>query len=93
MCRVAAGPAKVPATAASATAASVESEDEVRLRREMAELQQVRDRVNAMRRWLSSGGQLDSSDPMSADFEVMLASALADCNGDPLQLSSLLSER
>jgi hypothetical protein len=81
-----------PCFAAAAPAVDVATQ-EARLRQEMADLQVVRDRVAAMRRWLAGGGQLDPNDPMSADFEVMLASALADCNGDPMQLSTVLSER
>jgi hypothetical protein len=75
------------------TTTAAPQDEEERLRREMAELQLVRDRVAAMRRWLSAGGQLDPSDPMAADFEVLLASALTDCGGDPMQLSALLSDR
>ena len=59
----------------------------------MTELQLVRDRVGAMRRWIASGGQLPASDPASGDFEALLSSAMAECNGDPMQLSSLLSDR
>ena len=60
---------------------------------EAESLQQIRGRLSAMRRWLSSGGSADPDDPAAVEVERVLNASFAECGGDPTRLSSLLSER
>lgn len=79
--------------AASAEAPAEDSAEAAQLLKELQELQMVRDRVTALREWLSTGGQLDPSNPTSVVLDQLMASVMQECADDPSKFSEVLTER
>ena len=79
--------------AASAEVPAEDSAEAAQLLKELQELQMVRDRVTALREWLSTGGQLDPSNPTSVVLDQLMASVMQECADDPSRFSEVLTER